>query len=52
MNEIKVTVRFPSELLEQLRSLAKQENRSINGEILFAIKEYINKKEQNSYNKK
>jgi hypothetical protein len=36
-----LTVRFPTHLLEQLREIAKQENRSLNGEILTAVEEHI-----------
>ncbi len=43
-DEIKtVTVRFPAPLLEQIRVVAKQNNRSLNGEILTAIAEHIKK---------
>ena len=42
--EIKtLTVRFPAPLLEQIREVAKQNNRSLNGEILTAIAEHIKK---------
>jgi len=35
------TVRFPSDLLERMREAAKQNNRSLNGEILTAMDEHI-----------
>jgi hypothetical protein len=38
-----LNVRFPEHLLEQIREVAKQNNRSINGEILTAIEEHIKK---------
>jgi hypothetical protein len=38
-----LTVRFPSHLLEQIREVAKNNNRSLNGEILTAIEEHIKK---------
>lgn len=38
-----LTVRFPASLLEQMREVAKQNNRSLNGEILTAIEEHIKK---------
>jgi predicted HicB family RNase H-like nuclease len=41
-----LTVRFPAHLLEQIRAVAKQHNRSLNGEILTAIEEYIKKQKQ------
>jgi len=37
-----VTLRIAAPLLEQLREVAKQHNRSLNGEILTAIQEHIN----------
>jgi hypothetical protein len=44
-DEIKtLTVRFPAPLLEQIREVAKQNNRSLNGEILTAIAEHVKKK--------
>ncbi len=42
----KVTVRFPRELLEALRPLAEQESRSLNGEIVQAVREYLARKKK------
>jgi hypothetical protein len=43
-DEIKtLTVRFPAPLLEQIRAVAKQNNRSLNGEILTALASHIKK---------
>jgi hypothetical protein len=43
-DEIKtLTVRFPAPLLAQIRTVAKQNNRSLNGEILTAIEEHLKK---------
>jgi len=43
-DEIKtLTVRFPAPLLEQIRAVAKQHNRSLNGEILTAVASHIKK---------
>ena len=44
--EIRITVRFPAELIEALRPLAKQEDRSLNGEIVQAVREYLKRKQQ------
>jgi hypothetical protein len=41
-----VTLRISAPLLEQLREVAKQHNRSLNGEILTAIQEHINKQKR------
>jgi predicted HicB family RNase H-like nuclease len=39
-------VRFPTHLLEQMREVAKHNNRSLNGEIITAIEEYVKKQQQ------
>jgi len=45
MKEEKITkalsIRFPVHLLEQMKEIAKRNNRSLNGEILTAIEEHI-----------
>lgn len=46
--EIKITVRFPAALIEALRPLAKQEDRSLNGEIVQAVREYLKRKQKRS----
>jgi predicted transcriptional regulator len=38
--ETKVTIRIPAEIAETLRRLAKQHDRSLNGEIVRALREY------------
>ena len=43
-NEVKITVRFPANLIADLRPLAQQEDRSLNGEIVQAVREYIAKR--------
>jgi hypothetical protein len=48
----KQTVRFPRELLEALRPLAEQENRSLNGEIVQACYEYLERKQKEAKEKK
>ena len=40
----RVTVRFPPDVLEALRALAKQEDRSLNGEIVQAVREYLKRR--------
>ena len=35
-----ITIRIPAELAEMLRKLAKQHDRSLNGEIVRALREY------------
>lgn len=36
-----LTIRLPAHLLEQMRETAKQNNRSLNGEVLTAMQEHI-----------
>ncbi len=38
--ETKITIRIPAEIAEMLRRLAKQHDRSLNGEIVRALREY------------
>ncbi len=46
--EIRITVRFPADLIEQLRPLAQQETRSLNGEIVQAVRDYLERKKKNA----
>ena len=38
--ETRITIRIPAEIAEMLRQLAKQHDRSLNGEIVRALREY------------
>ena len=38
-----LTIRLPVHLLEQMKEVAKQNNRSLNGEILTAMEEHLKK---------
>ena len=38
-----ITIRVPTEIAEMLRRLAKQHDRSLNGEIVRALREYTEK---------
>ena len=38
-----LTIRLPAHLLEQIREVAKQNNRSLNGEVLTALEEHVKK---------
>jgi predicted transcriptional regulator len=38
--EIKITVRIPGEIAARMRQLAKRNDRSLNGEIVRALREY------------
>jgi hypothetical protein len=41
-----LTLRFPAHILEQLKEIAKRNNRSLNGEILTAMEEHIKRNQQ------
>ena len=45
-----ITIRLPSAIAEALRRLAKQHDRSLNGEIVRALREYANKQQHTSEN--
>jgi hypothetical protein len=38
-----LTIRLPAELLEDMRAVAHQHTRSLNGEVLVALREYVAK---------
>jgi hypothetical protein len=38
-----LTIRLPEHLLQQMREAARQNNRSLNGEVLTAIEEHLKK---------
>lgn len=38
--EAKITIRIPAEIAEEMRQLAKRHDRSLNGEIVRALREY------------
>lgn len=44
--ETRITIRFPADLAEELRILAEQEERSINGEVVHALREYVASKKR------
>jgi predicted transcriptional regulator len=39
--ESRITIRIPAEIAKMLRQLAKQHDRSLNGEIVRALREFI-----------
>jgi hypothetical protein len=41
-----VTIRVPSNIAEQLRRLAKEHDRSLNGEIVRVLREYVERQQQ------
>ncbi len=44
--ETRITIRIPAAIAEMLRRLAKQHDRSLNGEIVRALREYTEKHKQ------
>ena len=44
--EVKLTIRIPAAIAAQLRQLAKQHDRSLNGEIVRALREYVGKHQE------
>ena len=40
----KITIRIPAEIAEQMRRLAKHHDRSLNGEIVRALREYAERR--------
>ncbi len=45
-HEIRITTRFPLDLAEDLKKLAKIEDRSINSEVVHAVREHIARKKR------
>ena len=39
--ERRISIRFPLDVLAAIRSLAKQQERSFNGEVVWALREYV-----------
>jgi hypothetical protein len=42
--ETRITIRFPSDLVDDIKKLAKTETRSINSEVVYALREYVRQK--------
>jgi hypothetical protein len=38
---VKITLRVPAEVAETVKRLAREHDRSLNGELVWAIREYI-----------
>lgn len=43
-HETRITIRFPSSLADEIKHMAQQEARSINSEVVHAVREYLNQK--------
>lgn len=46
-----VTIRIYAQLLEDMRAIARQHDRSLNGEILTALREYVARQKKSAENK-
>jgi len=44
--QVSINVRFPPELAAQVKQLAAEENRSINGEILWVLRDYLARRQR------
>lgn len=45
-NTINSNVRIPEDIWEEIRKIAQDENRSINSQIIFILKKYIEEKKK------
>jgi predicted transcriptional regulator len=41
MEEVRITVRIPADIAERLRHLATAHDRSLNGEIVWALRQFV-----------
>jgi len=41
VKDVNINTRYPPSLLEELRKLAEEHERSLNGEIIWALREYV-----------
>jgi predicted transcriptional regulator len=46
MDKKALTIRIALDLLEEMRAIAQQHNRSLNGEILTALRDYVTRQKQ------
>ena len=44
--EVKITLRLPAEVAEHMKQSARENDRSLNGEIVRALREYLAKRKQ------
>ena len=43
--ETRISIRFPQDVLVALRTLARQHERSFNGEVVWALREYVKRQQ-------
>jgi hypothetical protein len=46
VKDVNINTRYPPDLLEELRKLAQEHERSLNGEIVWALRQYIAKQQK------
>jgi macrodomain Ter protein organizer (MatP/YcbG family) len=44
--EQKLTIRFPYDVWQRLKSLAKEDGRSFNGEVIWILRQYITERSE------
>jgi hypothetical protein len=45
-NEVRITFRLPQEVADAMRRLAEDHDRSLNGEVVWALRQYIRSQER------
>jgi hypothetical protein len=45
-DEVKITLRIPADVAEGMKQSAHENNRSLNGEIVWALREYLAKRKR------
>jgi predicted transcriptional regulator len=50
-DEVRITIRFPHEVAEALKTIAKLNDRSINGEVVRAVREHIERQQRETREK-
>ncbi len=48
-DEKRVSIRFPLDVLEAFRQQAKEDNRSINSEVIWVLREYLKQREREKH---
>jgi hypothetical protein len=49
--ERRISIRFPLDVLDAIRTLAKQHERSFNGEVIWALREYMERHQRHQGHK-
>jgi predicted transcriptional regulator len=46
---VHISIRFPREIAEALKRLAQEHDRSVNGEVVRAVREHITRQQKSSH---